>query len=568
MLRSQYALAIVRLVNGVVDSLQKGKTANSVARLAFEAGLPRILVDLRHETTHNELPSLTALRLGAKQALTWLEERYWSGQAANLASSEEKNERLVGKYFESHLMAARASSEKSEKNISDSDDDLEQVEWSNRGSSMGHLGKGQSRWSSSLNEVNTEQYDPIAARRHRQTYLSELKTSIPRPCSSLLVKGLVDALSAALENSEGNAPQEVVVVALRNTLTNFQKRWPDVGLLVLAAVLEDVNIAAERRDHTTVDRRKEKKDSSLVVNTMLQICITVLMESNGLLPNEEDVIHFSLLRIIRAHFLLLTSSSLQMISVDEDSERADATKRSGERLAMLADSLLIRLKDERTRKRLKEMHSRIKSTSWYELKEGEVEDQHNLSEMTAALDVPEQKRKSQDQNDSNSDREDQDAREKRKKWRRLDAWRPCALGMLPHPWIRNGALPLLIMDEEKAHASQTEREKIQTDVSYRERGRTTDRAGIAGTELDRVIEVHGMEDSRYKEGALTTDSEGSMPLTDDHDDVEEMEDEDEDVAFHEAALNEEEIERSGRMQQHDPRWCPPVQSAKVSLLSF
>jgi ribosomal biogenesis protein LAS1 len=101
-LRLQYGLALVRIVNGIADSSQRGRVAASVASLAASAGapaplksrhavqqlcggpcrttwpwfqrsplplrfhcaagLPRILVDLRHEATHNELPSLAALR--------------------------------------------------------------------------------------------------------------------------------------------------------------------------------------------------------------------------------------------------------------------------------------------------------------------------------------------------------------------------------------------------------------------------------------------------------------------------------------------------------------------------
>ena len=44
-------------------------------------GLPRILVDVRHEASHNELPSLALLRLAAGSALTWLAHSYWQAQA-------------------------------------------------------------------------------------------------------------------------------------------------------------------------------------------------------------------------------------------------------------------------------------------------------------------------------------------------------------------------------------------------------------------------------------------------------------------------------------------------------
>lgn len=65
------------MVNGVADSQQRGKVAVSVASLAQAAGLPRLLVDIRHEATHNELPALAALRLAGTHALAWLQAQYW-----------------------------------------------------------------------------------------------------------------------------------------------------------------------------------------------------------------------------------------------------------------------------------------------------------------------------------------------------------------------------------------------------------------------------------------------------------------------------------------------------------
>lgn len=47
LLRTQYSLPLIRMVNGITDSQQKGKVAMSVANLAANAGLPRLLVDIR-----------------------------------------------------------------------------------------------------------------------------------------------------------------------------------------------------------------------------------------------------------------------------------------------------------------------------------------------------------------------------------------------------------------------------------------------------------------------------------------------------------------------------------------
>ena len=65
------------MVNGVSDSQQTGKSAASVSMLAGRCGLPSVLVDVRHEATHNHLPSLQLLRHSAQLALEWLTESYW-----------------------------------------------------------------------------------------------------------------------------------------------------------------------------------------------------------------------------------------------------------------------------------------------------------------------------------------------------------------------------------------------------------------------------------------------------------------------------------------------------------
>ena len=81
-LRLMYSMALVRLVNGIVDAVQQKKFASPVSDLAGQVALPRILVDIRHTASHNALPSLPALSLAADRALQWLQQHYWDPQAA------------------------------------------------------------------------------------------------------------------------------------------------------------------------------------------------------------------------------------------------------------------------------------------------------------------------------------------------------------------------------------------------------------------------------------------------------------------------------------------------------
>ncbi|EGO02743.1 hypothetical protein SERLA73DRAFT_102681 [Serpula lacrymans var. lacrymans S7.3] len=76
-LRQSYATAVIRLVNGLVDPLQVGAYARSIAAIAAQLGLPPWLVELRHAATHEELPSLELLREAARESLSWLFNHYF-----------------------------------------------------------------------------------------------------------------------------------------------------------------------------------------------------------------------------------------------------------------------------------------------------------------------------------------------------------------------------------------------------------------------------------------------------------------------------------------------------------
>ncbi|ERM98114.1 uncharacterized protein LOC18426107 isoform X1 [Amborella trichopoda] len=74
-----YSMAIMRLVNGFVEQSHK-KMRVSIADAAEAIGLPRLLIDIRHECAHRELPSLQLLRHASVKALDWLKSYYWEPQ--------------------------------------------------------------------------------------------------------------------------------------------------------------------------------------------------------------------------------------------------------------------------------------------------------------------------------------------------------------------------------------------------------------------------------------------------------------------------------------------------------
>src|SRR5436190_18765639 len=65
-----------RFVTGLVDSKIHGKK-QTMYQKAVTLGLPATFVELRHEATHRDLPSLVVLRSAAQRSLEWLWQFYW-----------------------------------------------------------------------------------------------------------------------------------------------------------------------------------------------------------------------------------------------------------------------------------------------------------------------------------------------------------------------------------------------------------------------------------------------------------------------------------------------------------
>lgn len=85
-IRLEYSIAVIRCVNGLVDGGQQGVFAESVLSLAERLGLPGWIVELRHDATHNDLPSIEVLRAASNQLKCWFREHYWAPQIQHLQS--------------------------------------------------------------------------------------------------------------------------------------------------------------------------------------------------------------------------------------------------------------------------------------------------------------------------------------------------------------------------------------------------------------------------------------------------------------------------------------------------
>ncbi|PBP15827.1 hypothetical protein BUE80_DR013477 [Diplocarpon rosae] len=101
--RAAYAAAFCRFVTGLLDSHQDKRRKLSMYSIAKSIGLPATYVELRHQATHEELPSLAKLRAATQKALYWIWDCYWAKLPPAPTSQEECN------VFMQRLFAARGT---------------------------------------------------------------------------------------------------------------------------------------------------------------------------------------------------------------------------------------------------------------------------------------------------------------------------------------------------------------------------------------------------------------------------------------------------------------------------
>ncbi|KZV36452.1 hypothetical protein F511_15957 [Dorcoceras hygrometricum] len=92
----QYCMAIMRLVNGMIEKTRK-KNEVSIGEAADAIGIPRMLIDIRHEGSHRDLPSLKLLRRASEKAVDWLISYYWEPQDKAISNHSIQMENLKKK---------------------------------------------------------------------------------------------------------------------------------------------------------------------------------------------------------------------------------------------------------------------------------------------------------------------------------------------------------------------------------------------------------------------------------------------------------------------------------------
>ncbi|UKZ57828.1 hypothetical protein TrVGV298_011689 [Trichoderma virens] len=104
--RAAYAAAFSRFVTGLLDGHQDKLRKQSMYSIAKNIGLPATFVELRHQATHEQLPSLAKLRSAAKKALAWIWDYYWK-HLGEAEKAKDPCKELVLSYLREDDEAAR-----------------------------------------------------------------------------------------------------------------------------------------------------------------------------------------------------------------------------------------------------------------------------------------------------------------------------------------------------------------------------------------------------------------------------------------------------------------------------
>lgn len=223
-LRLEYSMALVRMVNGISDKAQKGKTATSVSSNAAAAGLPRLLVDVRHEASHNEMPSLPLLRLAAAQALDWLQSAYWQRQDEHLQAQHQRVVELLKEF-----VALRTGSESHPKLDLPSE----------------HAAASPDRYShaAATSPGSRKQKTSVQAEQlhQQQAVLNQLKElPVKSMNASLLVSPLLDHGTLKLSDAEEDRTSDAVGsdASLHGTISALAAVWPSLPAVLLSGAVQ------------------------------------------------------------------------------------------------------------------------------------------------------------------------------------------------------------------------------------------------------------------------------------------------------------------------------------------
>ncbi|OAX43619.1 Las1-domain-containing protein [Rhizopogon vinicolor AM-OR11-026] len=235
-LRQNYAAAIIRMVNGLVDPLQAGAYARSIASIAAQLGLPSWLVELRHAATHEDLPSLEMLREAARESLTWLLHNYFyptinpSAPRLNTPTPLRPVTPLL-KHYKTLLKLIMRDASLRKQYQPDVDAVLRDIErWLAEAKVAADFAADAYGWDTAIDSNDIEQEDP------RERWALE------RLCDAIVEKGALVSLSQKRRNSQSDefVPPQSSLVLWTPLLAHIQAYHPTFPTILTTQIVDSL----------------------------------------------------------------------------------------------------------------------------------------------------------------------------------------------------------------------------------------------------------------------------------------------------------------------------------------
>uniref|UniRef100_A0A1J3DQM4 Ribosomal biogenesis protein LAS1L n=1 Tax=Noccaea caerulescens TaxID=107243 RepID=A0A1J3DQM4_NOCCA len=408
LLQMLYCMGILRLVNCVIEKTRR-RADVSIADAAKAIGIPRKLIDLRHEGSHRELPALSVLRDASDEALEWLKSYYWETQK-NQIPLKRDGTASIRREVKSKL----------------------------RKLSFCFQLKKNPQFDSPLVK------DKCSNKRIRKIVgsLVELYPSFSAEISSVLLEFLLKAVDSSKSHNQPGQDIRVFLDEWKPVILEFSNREPELLLTLLKAVLDMIQNNERRRYETDVhltEKSAEEVSQAEQVPFLFAWLVGLLSVSKHFQRNSSPEVkspNVFLMELLRK-CLLLGALGYELVL------------KSGFVLADIVGGRVLKEK-------LIKLPLLDKSSASIPLKQSStlvttpstlLEQEKNLGSAGKRLESVKlqlSKKKGIDTDKTNN------------RWRKAKTWSPCPIGMLPRIIGSSGRLPLLEFQNDQSTSKQAQ----------------------------------------------------------------------------------------------------------------
>ncbi|KAL6286509.1 hypothetical protein ACE6H2_010899 [Prunus campanulata] len=424
MLAMLYCMAIMRLVNGVVEKTRK-KTEVSIAVAADAIGIPRTLIDIRHEGSHRELPALEVVRSASVKALDWLKYYYWEPQKKAIP-------------FHSNETAGIKTEIRSK---------FHELAFCLRIKNSPHL------CSSKVKEKRGSKKDLTKILKSLVGLYSAFSSEVVSVLLEFLLKGINSSDSSELPVNTQNSPNlHISLNEWKLVITKFSNKEPELLLALLNAVLDMIeNQEAVIYETGWVRTSSDHRAETLQVEHLSSLFKWLVENFEGLKPHVEndsvaDIKVSSGEKTISKAILMELLRKCLVLSASANNQLMD----SSVHLAQLTgDNYLL--------EKLNKLSSLVSSNSDVTEEDDSLKHSNNvfkkqdesMSEAAKKLEMI----KLHKIKKKVVKRTDADA-ENTNRWVLAKSWNPCPIGMLPRAVGSSGCLPVLDLNTVPEKVSQ------------------------------------------------------------------------------------------------------------------